>query len=355
MKEELIEWEVPQPAVRVRLMVEQLSTVRQPATIDDLRKACEAVGLVVEDAGVFDALVAKKSEEWRVLSERLSAELLILRSGNQWLDQSLLDQRNLALERSEKAETEVVTLRAERDVARENHNAVQPLVYKLERDVEVAQEQANALRSQLARAEATIRQTNVELLTADNATLRAQLAELSAEHRSMVAASLRELEVLRGQLAASEALLEATRQASQCAPKSADIPKMVADIVANRKAVCEHARALEAQLAALTSPEGRATDEELYAIYANVDCAADHLKSGIRAVATRVRRERGECLIERLVAAKAKFSAFERESDATWTVHVCLPGTGGYTTNVTDLRAADVPATLARLAGLEVK
>lgn len=373
-EEKRIEWDVPQPTLKEWLMVSRRvdgePSLREHvyATPEDLRNACEAVGLVVEDAGVFDALVAKKSEEWRVLSERLSAELLILRSDNQWLDQSLLDQRNLALERSEKAETEVVTLRAERDVARENHNAVQPLVYKLERDVEVAQEQANALRSQLARAEATIRQTNVELLTADNATLRAQLAELSAEHRSMVAASLRELEVLRGQLAASEAEVGRCREErdlnqsfihATCRALGSTPPDDTERLAREMRTRAETA---EAQLAALASPEGRATDGDLeamadegYRLRSGWNVTLGDMRKLARAVAARVRRERPACLVERLVAEKAKFSAFERESDATWTVHVCLPGTGGYTTNVTDLRAADVPATLARLAGLEVK
>lgn len=324
-EEKRIEWDVPQPTLKEWLMVSRRvdgePSLREHvyATPEDLRNACEAVGLVVEDAGVFDALVAKKSEEWRVLSERLSAELLILRSGNQWLDQSLLDQRNLALERSEKAETEVVTLRAERDVARENHNAVQPLVYKLERDVEVAQEQANALRSQLARAEATIRQTNVELLTADNATLRAQLAELSAEHRSMVAASLRELEVLRGQLAA----------ASQSA----------------------------------TPPEGRASDGDLqvmaengYRLRSREEASFDDMCKLALAVAARVRRERGECLVERLVAKGYDFRAEEVPGSALGHWKVLVQGPGPIVRERSCVAvAADVPATLARLAGLEVK
>lgn len=293
-EEKRIEWDVPQPTLKEWLMVSRRvdgePSLREHvyATPEDLRKACEAVGLVVVDRSVFDGL-----------------------------NEGLLEQRNLAMVRYEQAE-----------------------------------------------GLAASRLDHIELLTAEAATLRAQLAELRAEHKAMVAASLRELEVLRAQLAAAEALLEATRQASQCAPKSADIPKMVADIVANRKAVCEHARALEAQLAVLTSSEGRATDEDLVEIWANAfdkeQGLATHVRgsgtarlAAARAVATRVRRERGECLVERLVAEKAKFSAFERESDATWTVHVCLPGTGGYTTNVTDIPAADVPATLARLAGLD--
>lgn len=317
-EEKRIEWDVPQPTLKEWLMVSRRvdgePSLREHvyATPEDLRNACEAVGLHVVDRRVFDAIVAK-GEEHRLESEEHRRRF-----------SDAVDR--LALVRSILDSTGV-------------------FVCDLPEIARVTIEALGSVRSEVA-------------------TLRAQLDELRAEHKAMVAASLRELEVLRAQLAAAEALLEATRQASQCAPKSADIPKMVADIVANRKAVCEHARALEAQLAALASPEGRATDEDLVEIWANAfdkeQSLATHVPgsgtarlAAARAVAARVRREPG--LVERLVAAKAKFSAFERESDATWTVHVCLPGTGGYTTNVTDLPSADVPATLARLAGLEVK
>lgn len=292
-----IEWQVPGPvATQWLALITDGSIGIKEATIDDLRKACEAVGLhVVDDTRVRQALDASPGESTSDAATRLH---------NEWVD---------TLERAEKAE-----------------------------------------------GLAASRLDHVATLTAEVATLRAQLDELRAEHRSMVAASLRELEVLRAQLAAAEALLEATRQASQCAPKSADIPKMVADIVANRKAVCEHARALEAQLAAITSSEGRATDGDLeamadegYRLRSGWNVTLGDMRKLARDVAARVRRERGECLVERLVDGKVAFNAFEREPDATWTVHVCLPGTGGYTTNVTDLPAADVPATLARLAGLD--
>ena len=309
-EEKRIEWDVPQPTLKEWLLVSRRvdgePSLREhvDATIDDLKRACEAVGLVVVDEGAS------------------------------WKDQSIKDWAELAKRQT----VWLGDVRKALDPNGISHADIESM------------------------ASATVAARDLAL--AEVATLRAQLAELSAEHRSMVAASLRELEVLRGQLAAAEALLEATRQASQCAPKSADIPKMVADIVANRKAVCEHARALEAQLAVITSPEGRATDEDLVEIWANAfdkeQSLATHVPgsgtarlAAARAVATRVRRERPACLVARLVAAKAKFSAFERESDATWTVHVCLPGTGGYTTNVTDLPSADVPATLARLAGLD--
>lgn len=118
---------------------------------------------------------------------------------------------------------------------------------------------------------------------------------------------------------------------------------------AHRNTLESEVSTLRAQLAAaLTSPEGRATNEELRTIYAN----AATLAEGVLAVAARVRRERGGCLVERLLAEKCDFEAWERESDATWTVRVIQPGTN-YTTTVTDVPAADVPKTLARLAGLD--
>ena len=262
MKEELIEWEVPQPAVRVRLMVEQLSTVRQPATRDDLRKACEAVGLVVQ-----------RDEE---LTEAKAVELgLTVRTAAR-------KRYGLGGADAQALEGALRTTERDRNVALH------------ERD-EALGEAAN-LRAQLG---AERKSSQAEL-----ATLRAQLAEVheqwprsSAEHLERIAT-------------------------------------------------------LEQKLAALTPPEGRATDEELEQIGRDVYRHSAAFTDIAKAVAARVRRERPACLVERLVAAKAKFSAFERESDATWTVHVCLPGTGGYTTNVTDLPAAEVPATLARLAGL---
>ena len=339
-EEKRIEWDVPQPTLKEWLLVSRRvdgePSLREhvDATIDDLKRACEAVGLhvVTQEENTERATQARlmASAHDAACSEFKASEteLAIVRAGYA-----------KACARVEEALAEVATLRIKLETAHAEVYATRDRnEWKRLYDEEVGR----------------------------NITLRAQLDELRAEHKATLPASLRELEVLRAQLAAAEALLEATRQASQCAPKSADIPKMVADIVANRKAVCEHARALEAQLAVLTSSEGRATDEDLVEIWANAfdkeQSLATHVPgsgtarlAAARAVAAKVRRERPACLVERLVAEKAKFSAFERESDATWTVHVCLPGTGGYTTNVTDLRAADVPATLARLAGLEVK
>lgn len=313
-EEKRIEWDVPQPTLKEWLLVSRRvdgePSLREhvDATIDDLKRACEAVGLVVVDEGAS------------------------------WKDQSIKDWAELAKRQT----VWLGDVRKALDPNGISHADIESM------------------------ASATVAARDLAL--AEVATLRAQLAELSAEHRSMVAASLRELEVLRAQLAAAEAEVGRCREErdlnqsfihATCRALGSTPPDDTERLAREMRTRAETA---EAQLAAITSSEGRATDGDLeamadegYRLRSGWNVTLGDMRKLARDVAARVRRERGECLVERLVAEKAKFSAFERESDATWTVHVCLPGTGGYTTNVTDLRAADVPATLARLAGLEVK
>lgn len=311
-EEKRIEWDVPQPTLKEWLMVSRRvdgePSLREhvDATIDDLKRACEAVGLVVVDEGAS------------------------------WKDQSIKDWAELAKRQT----VWLGDVRKALDPNGISHADIESM------------------------ASATVAARDLAL--AEVATLRAQLAELSAEHRSMVAASLRELEVLRGQLAASEAEVGRCREErdlnqsfihATCRALGSTPPDDTERLAREMRTRAETA---EAQLAALASPEGRATDGDLeamadegYRLRSGWNVTLGDMRKLARAVAARVRRERPACLVERLVAEKAKFSAFERESDATWTVHVCLPGTGGYTTNVTDLPSADVPATLARLAGLD--
>lgn len=311
-EEKRIEWDVPQPTLKEWLMVSRRvdgePSLREHvyATPEDLRNACEAVGLVVVDEGAS------------------------------WKDQSIKDWAELAKRQT----VWLGDVRKALDPNGISHADIESM------------------------ASATVAARDLAL--AEVATLRAQLAELSAEHRSMVAASLRELEVLRGQLAASEAEVGRCREErdlnqsfihATCRALGSTPPDDTERLAREMRTRAETA---EAQLAALASPEGRATDGDLeamadegYRLRSGWNVTLGDMRKLARAVAARVRRERPACLVERLVAEKAKFSAFERESDATWTVHVCLPGTGGYTTNVTDLPSADVPATLARLAGLD--
>lgn len=114
---------------------------------------------------------------------------------------------------------------------------------------------------------------------------------------------------------------------------------------------------------ALTSPEGRATAEELVAIWAKAFDTEQSLETHVagsgtarlaaaRAVAARVRRERPACLVERLVAANVDFCAFE--SVPNWTVRVHVAD-GAFREATEAVLPADVPATLARLAGLGEK
>lgn len=230
-----IEWDVPRPTLRMRLLVEkspledttQYGSDVSPATLDDLRKACEAVGLHVVDRVVFDAIVAK-GERAALRATNLSNDLQGLRA----------HRNNL--------ESEVVTLRA-------------------------------------------------------------QLAEAEAQHAATQDATL---------------------------AKSAYINK------------------LEAQLAAITPTDGPATDGDLlamagdaYRLRSREDATLDDMRKLALAVAARVRRERGECLVERLVESGISWQVAKAGKFQRW---ISIDGkTPVY------VSCADVPVTLARLAGLD--
>lgn len=114
---------------------------------------------------------------------------------------------------------------------------------------------------------------------------------------------------------------------------------------------------LRAQLDELraTSTVGRATDEELWRAYDTALQSAQGatheriIRQAVLAVAARVRRERPACLVERLVAAKADFDV--RCLARGWDLSARVPG--GQWKHVDLAPAADVPSTLARLAGLD--
>jgi hypothetical protein len=205
----------------VRLVVERLS-VRRGATLEDLKRACEAVGLVaIERAEVGSG------ESWRIAADALQAE----------------------------------------------------------RDI----------------------------LSGQNATLRAQLAAAEDWKQNYDDAAARNVRMLNELREARNELAELKDSA--------------------------------------TPAEGRATDEELRIIYAKAETAAE----GVAAVAERVRRERGECLVERLVASETSFYVTDEGlgTEVQWQVTVRPNGKMQHSRS--DVPAADVPATLARLAGLGEK
>ena len=233
-----IEWDEPQPALRAGLVVERcvgdVMASRQSATLDDLKRACEALGLDLCRKEAFDAIVAK-GEEWRKLYETIPRAT--------W--------------------------------------------------------SADAA------------------LKAENATLRAQLDELRAKHNATVAAANRDIEAIRAELAAAKARLR-------------------------RDEV----------------PEDRATDEELVRIAVSYWTAGGgkSIETLPLAVAARVRRERGGCLVGRLVAKGFGFWV-DPPALVTPRIHeadvgTCSVGICGVAGSEVRVQPADVPATLARLAGL---
>lgn len=312
-EEKRIEWDVPQPTLKEWLMVSRRvdgePSLREhvDATIDDLKRACEAVGLVVVDEGAS------------------------------WKDQSIKDWAELAKRQT----VWLGDVRKALDPNGISHADIESM------------------------ASATVAARDLAL--AEVATLRAQLAELSAEHRSMVAASLRELEVLRGQLAASEAEVGRCREErdlnqsfihATCRALGSTPPDDTEYASPSQGARAETA---EAQLAAITSSEGRATDGDLeamadegYRLRSGWNVTLGDMRKLARDVAARVRRERGECLVERLVAKGYDFRAEEVPGSALGHWKVLVQGPGPIVRERSCVAvAADVPVTLARLAGLD--
>ncbi len=311
-----IEWDMPRPALRMRLLVEkepledttQYGNDVRLATIDDLKQAGSAVGLSWVDRSVFDAIVAK-GEANRVEADSLRASVE--------MQMRNLNVIRMALDPLCHAnQTGIV------DLARDVRKAL---------DVEctrrvAAEAEVEALRAQLAAATAAAKTERANAMGAE-------------EQRDEARARCR------------EAAQVGIACLGSVGPE--DVGEVVERLVA-RLAAADEALVQAGWAARATSPEGRATDEELRSIYAKAETAAE----GVAAVAARVRRERPSCLVERLVARGVAFNVWNKVGNkvGTWVVHVLAPSNGGhYTTTATDVPAADVPATLARLAGLREK
>lgn len=297
-----IEWEIPQEPLKVGLVVEMVTCCgvnRDNATREDLERACEAVGLHVVDRGVFDAIVAK-GEENRLRAEKAEAELaevVSLIGGDTAIEGAISACRSL---------NEVVDqkrgLRSERDKALG---------------------EVTTLRAQLAAVEAAV--ANIIEFAAFR--IDADISDAATAWQAIYnewEARGEKLAKAEAQLAEAKALTEATRASWQEAIRIKD--KL-----------------------ALASTEGRATDEELEQIAR--DCYRDSatFEAIARAVAARVRQERPGCLVERLVAGCYDFEVTEQYPE--WRVEV--RGRKDAAKTVINVPAAEVPATLARLAGLE--
>jgi predicted GNAT family N-acyltransferase len=85
-----IEWQVPQAALtaflEVRTIGGPLAGTSTLATLDDLRKACEAVGLVA-----IERSEAGSGESWRIAADALQAERDILSGQNATLRAQLAE------------------------------------------------------------------------------------------------------------------------------------------------------------------------------------------------------------------------------------------------------------------------
>ncbi len=210
--------------------------------------------------------LAETEESAEVMVTRLAQLLMGEEKETQHLGRRLEEARA----RAETAERAIGRITAAAHAAgwngTENPKTVWGFITHLATERDEAKELARVLGVELETSRAFIARQGEE------ATMRlGRLADLRAElaqHKRDSYAAVRERDTLRAELADAAALLEATRQATGIATKVADVPKVVADIVANRKAASEHACRLEADLTRLTAPgEGEPTDEELRAAW----------------------------------------------------------------------------------------
>jgi len=82
----VVSWEEPREPVRVRMLVAGPDGIGRPATLDDLRKACEVVGLVA-----IERSEAGSGESWRIAADALQAERDILSGQNATLRAQLAE------------------------------------------------------------------------------------------------------------------------------------------------------------------------------------------------------------------------------------------------------------------------
>lgn len=298
------------------------------ATLDDLRKACEAVGLVcvVDASGKY----ATDLDELRTRAEKAEAELAAAKAD----DGALFSVRDAIDPHRQPGEPRAETVRrlaAERD-------ALRTRAEKADAEIATLTQRAEKVERLHADAEKQIACRNE---------LRAQVASLTAE-RDALRARAEEAEK-----AYADKVLELKDEREESADKS-----MRADAELSN---------LRAQVAALQPTAERATDEELRKVFTD---AVKHARestghngggmavpdvhaneAGIRAVAARVRAER--CLVTRAVSKNVdilvtihadgwKIRTSPQTPDAMWK---------GPNDCKHALKAADVPATLARMLG----
>lgn len=321
-----IEWDEPQPALRAGLVVERcvgdVVATRQSATLDDLKRACEAARLHVVEKGTYDAIVAK-SEAWRKQGDTLGATArkhearayALTSEVNTLRAQLKVEAQITEVEQKTASKKPIVTCDTVPHVGGV-HTVHVSIDGKYAGHLSVPNAKVTAFVERLTTTKEDSH-LDMETLRAENATLRAQLDELRAKHNATVAAANRDIEAIRAELAAAKARLR-------------------------RDEV----------------PEDRATDEELVRIAVSYWTAGGgkSIETLALAVAARVRRERGGCLVGRLVAKGFGFWV-DPPALVTPRIHeadvgTCSVGICGVAGSEVRVQPADVPATLARLAGL---
>jgi chromosome segregation ATPase len=179
-----IEWDEPGPVLRAGLVVERcVDNVwdRQNATVEDLRKACEVMGLHVVDRS---AVEANKHNPVRAALDPMNNAASV---GLVALASDVRRALEVSLSNAAKLESEVANLRA-------NLEVTHAVVY------------ATSDRNEWKRR-AEVVAGELDAVTTEIASLRTQLDALRSNHNATVAAANRSIEDLRAELAAAKACL----------------------------------------------------------------------------------------------------------------------------------------------------
>lgn len=312
-----------------RLVVDERTCMMCPAdyrdaTIDDLRRACEAAGLVVADAEADREDRTNLREAYQKLADERDACL-------DALSEHVSPDATADTPRMVRPSSVLAGIRSLQGRLRDARSDLREHDAALEAAVERRSEEADA-STELARA-----------------ILNAVPGEdiVSAARRTMasLARSVEKGEALRYDLTTI------VDEAFGMQPVMTH-EELLSFLESRLRERTRDLAAARARIAELEAPMPEATVEELHIIGHYAQCAAanasppEAVRAGIRAVAERVRRERPQCLIARAVAANIDVRVAE-DVGGGFLVGIHRPEKDEHM--VRNVPAAEVPAELARM------
>jgi uncharacterized coiled-coil protein SlyX len=393
----LIEWDEPRPAWRVRLTVEtdKPKYLARGATVEDLRKACEVMGLHVvtpADANMHNPVraaldpgstvgnvdlvtlarnVRKSLEVECTRRAAAEAEVATLREEAK-SNTDILSAVKAALDPNGMSFCDIVTLASAFVVSREaaiaGRDAAMEAFSKAEMEAS-GQKAENTLRLSEVNKENDDLRKDVERLRQDAMRLLIKSDEVCValdpeweggrvEALDLARKAFSEISDLKGQVA-QVSLLQHRKM--ELESDNAVQSSRISSLEALLETTFEEAAKLKGKLDNLPSASVPVTDEELdrmardaYRLRSRDPVTIAEMRNLARDVAERVtacfKCDLTKCLVERLVEAKTDFEAQE-DVTGKWVIKAHTSGQLMQTQH--DVPSADVPTVLAKLAKLE--